>query len=75
MRRSDAAAHLQSDGICVSTSTYFRIAQKKIAKGEIMKGRGTRPLAANEPLVEEILEGRRVRECCRSDWPDRAPRP
>jgi hypothetical protein len=47
----------------MSAKTYFRIAEKKYAKGDIMKGRGKRPLADEEPLVETILDSRRPPEC------------
>src|SRR6266567_7695820 len=40
----------------MSTKTYYRIAGKRYAKGDIMKGRGKRPLEDTEPLVEDILE-------------------
>jgi hypothetical protein len=47
----------------MSTKTYYRIAAKKCAIDEIMKGRGKRPLADKEPWVETILEGRRPADC------------
>jgi hypothetical protein len=47
----------------MSTKTYYRIAEKKCAKDDIMKGPGKRPLADKEPLVETILEGRRPADC------------
>ena len=47
----------------MSTKTYYRIAEKKCAKDDLMKGRGERPLADKEPMVEGILESRRPPEC------------
>jgi hypothetical protein len=45
------------------TKTYYRIAEKKNAIGDLMKGRGVRPLANTESQVEEILEARRPPDC------------
>jgi hypothetical protein len=47
----------------MSNKTYYRIAKRKYAKGEIIKGREKRPLEDKEPLVEEILEQRRPVDC------------
>jgi hypothetical protein len=47
----------------MSTKTYYRIAGKRYAKGDIMKGRGKRPLEDAEPLVEDILEKQRPADC------------
>jgi hypothetical protein len=46
----------------MSPKTYFHIAERS-AKGDVMQGRNERPLAAKEPLVEEILESRRPSLC------------
>jgi hypothetical protein len=50
----------------MSSKTYYRIAERKYAKGYIMRGRGTRPLEDKEPFVEQILGQRRP-----DDSPDR----
>jgi hypothetical protein len=47
----------------MSSKTYYRIAKKKYAKNEIMRGRGRRPLGDKEPLVEQILARRRPADC------------
>jgi hypothetical protein len=47
----------------MSSKTYYRIAERKYAKDEIIRGRGKSPLEAKEPLVEEILEQRRPADC------------
>jgi hypothetical protein len=43
----------------MSAKRYYRISEKKYAKGEIIQGRGKKPLADKEPLVEHILDNRR----------------
>jgi hypothetical protein len=47
----------------MNTKTYYRIAMKKCAPDDIMKGRGKRPLEDTEPLVEELLERHRRPSC------------
>jgi hypothetical protein len=47
----------------MSAKTYYRIADKKYAEDDIMKGQGKRPLEGGEPLVEELLEQQRPADC------------
>jgi hypothetical protein len=47
----------------MNAKTYYRISEKKYAKGDIVKGQGKRPLENKEALIEEILEQRRPADC------------
>jgi hypothetical protein len=51
----------------MNSTTYYRIAEKKYSKDDVMKGSGRRPLEGKEPVVEEILKQQRPPDC-----PDRA---
>ncbi len=47
----------------MSTKTYYRISVIKHDRGEIMRGRGKRPLEEKEAIVEEILNRYRPVNC------------
>jgi hypothetical protein len=47
----------------MTSKTYYRISKRKYAKGDIIRGRGKRPLEDKEPFVEKILEQRRPVDC------------
>jgi hypothetical protein len=46
-----------------AVESYYRIAATRRTEGEVITGPGTRPLAASEAHIEDILEAHRPKNC------------